>query len=107
MQKIRIDYADNPELKMALMGKRPGEDCELTVKLSTISADDQSLEGEVNEVTYEYEGEDMTITPTEEEPVGLDMFTDLMEDTEDGEDMIAMEVDIDEPDLEVEPEIPA
>lgn len=101
MQKIRIDYADNPELQMALMNKRPGEDCELTVKLSTISADDQSLEGEVSEVTYEYEGEDMTITPTEEEPVGLDMFTDLMDDEEDGEDMIAMEVEIEPEDDEI------
>ena len=99
MQKIRIDYLDNPELQMALMNKRPGEECELTIKLNTISADDESLEGEVQEVTYEYDGEDMTITPTEEAPVGLDMFSDLMDDDMEDEDL-EMEVEITPPEDE-------
>ena len=110
MQKIRIDYLNSPELQMALMNKEPGEECELTIKLSTISADDESLEGSVEEVTYEYEGEEMTIEPTTEEPVGMDMFSDLeMEDEEeDDEEEIDMAVVIptgDEAEMDMEEEM--
>ena len=82
MQKTRIDYGNNSELQMALMNKKPGEECELTIKLKTISADDESLEGSVEELTYKYDGEEMTIEPTTEEPVGMDMFSDLEMDDE-------------------------
>jgi len=106
MQKVTIDYLDNPDLQMALMNKEPGEDCEITLKLKTINAGEEIYEATVESIVYEYEGEDMEIEPTIEEPVGINMFTE-MDDEDMEEPIVDMEVDIDMEEPEIDEDIAA
>lgn len=102
MQKIIIDYADNPNLKAALEMKEPGEDCEITLKLSTIEAGSETFEASVEEIIYDFEGEEMTVEPTTEEPVNLTMFSEI--EDEELEDEVESEfgIGLDIPDIEGE-----
>lgn len=71
MQKFTLDFADNPDLSAYAMSKAPGDDCEITVKGKVVSTDGGTMEIDVEELEYEYEGEDMETEPTSDEPVAL------------------------------------
>lgn len=71
MQKFTLDFADNPDLSAYALSKEAGDECEITVKGKVISTDAGVMEIGVEELEYEYEGEDKEVEPTSDEPVEI------------------------------------
>jgi len=73
-QKAVFDFADNPELTNLAMSKEPGDDCEITIKGKFVSAAGGKLELMVEELEFEYDGNEVEIEPSTEDPVALEVF---------------------------------
>lgn len=72
--KAVFDIADNPELTNYAMSKGPGDDCEITLKGKFESADGGKLEMSIDELEFEYDGNEITEEPTIEDPVALEVI---------------------------------
>lgn len=71
---LTLDYRDLPDLKAALGGLTPGDRCSVCFDLMVTANGDERLEGTVEEVEYECEGEEEEMDsgsaePTADEPV--------------------------------------
>lgn len=104
MQKVIIDYSDNPELAAYVASKSPGDECEITFRMKFISGDGGKMEASVEEMEYEYEDEDVEIAPSEEEPIAMEVITvsDMEEESsEEGRETMGMESLMDDEEEEV------
>lgn len=72
--KAVFDVADNPELTNYAMSKEPGDDCEIILKGKFQSSDGGRLEMSIDELEFEYDGNEITEEPTIEDPVALEVF---------------------------------
>lgn len=76
VNKVTLDFRDNPELKEAFAGKQPGDKCKFTVELQINEISDDGLVGTVEEIETRSEykdrhGGDDAAVPDSESPVML------------------------------------
>lgn len=53
MQKLNLSYKNNDDLKAALEGKKPGDECSMTIKVVVETNDDSGFSGKITGVELE------------------------------------------------------
>lgn len=98
MQKLVIDYSDNPELANYIASKSEGDECEMTFKGRFISDDGGKAEFGVDTVEVEYEGDALEIAPTADEPVEAELLilSEMEEEASEAGDEMEEEVLLDD-----------
>lgn len=97
MQKLVIDYSDNPELANYIASKSAGDKCEMTFYGKFISDDGGKAELSIDTVGVEYEGEELEVEPTTDEPVEAELLilTEVEEEQSEAGDEMEEEVMLD------------